>query len=67
MAYVEKLNAAVQDAHDNAASLRFQKLDLTTIRLVGFSDAAYANNHDLTSQLGRILFITDNNNKCIPI
>ena len=67
MTCVKKLNAAGRYGHDNAASLQFQKLDRTNIRFAKFSDAAHASNHDLTSQLGRILFIMDNSNKSVPI
>ena len=65
--YVKNLNSAIRYAHDNAASLRFPKIERSSIGLVGFSDAAYANNHDLTSQLGRIVLIMDDSNKTIPI
>ena len=70
IAYVKNLNSTVRYAHDNAhnaASLRFPKLERSSIRLFGFSDAAYANNHDLTSQLGLIVLIMDDSNKAIPI
>ena len=49
------------------AHVQFPKLDLNIARLVGCSDAAYANNHDLTSQLVRIILLTDDNNAAIPI
>ncbi len=49
------------------AHLLFPKLDLNSIRLVGYSDTAFANNHDLTSQLGRIILLTDDHNAAVPI
>ena len=65
-AYVKMLNAVIQYSHDNAASLIFPKLDLNILRLVGFSHAAYASNHGLTSQLGGIVLLMDKTNKAIP-
>ena len=35
------------------------KLDVSTIRFVGYSDAVFANNGDLSSQLGRIFLLMD--------
>ena len=66
-AHLKRLNFIVRYAHDNVAHLKFPKLERRTIRIVGYSDAAYANNYDLTSQLGRIIFLMDDSNKCVPI
>ena len=66
-AHVKKLNFIVRYAHDNIAHLPFPKLDLRSIRIVGYSDAAFANNHDATSQLGRIILLVDDGNAAIPI
>ena len=49
------------------AHLKFPKLERKTIRIVGYSDAAHANNYDLTSQLGRIIFLMDDSSKCVQI
>ncbi len=54
-------------AVDNPVSLKFPKLDLETLQVVGFSDASFANNYDLTSQLGHIVFITDGEGNAAPI
>ena len=40
---------------------------LNNIRIVGYSDAAFANNSDMKSQLGRIILLTDCSNSAIPI
>lgn len=66
-AHLKRLNAITRYAHDNAAHLKFPKIDHSSPRIVGYSDAAYANNHDLTSQLGRIIMLIDGTSKCIPI
>lgn len=66
-AHRKRLNNAIRHAHGNIAHLKFPKLDLDSIRVVGYSDAAFANNHDLKSQLGRIIFLIDDSNHAIPI
>lgn len=43
--------------------LRFVKLDTTTLRLLVFSDAAFANNHDLSSQIGYVIVLADAKNR----
>ena len=67
MGYVKNLNSTVRYGHDNAVSIRFPRPECSSIRLVGFSDAAYAKNHDLTSKLGRIMLIMDDSNIAIQI
>ena len=37
---------------NNVAHFLFQVLEIRRVRIVGYSDAAFANNGDLTSQLG---------------
>ncbi len=37
------------------------------LQAVGFSDASFANDYDLTSQLGHIVFITDGEGNAAPI
>ena len=48
-AQLKRLNNVVRHAHDNIAHLSFPNLDLNSIRIVGYSDAAFANNYDATS------------------
>lgn len=43
--------------------LKYVKLDENTLRLVIFSDASFANNKDLTSQIGYVIVLADGNNK----
>ena len=66
-AYVKQINSLVRYAHNNVAHIQFPSLVRDTLRIVGFSDAAYANNYDLTSQLGRIILLSDVSNAVIPI
>ena len=66
-AFWKRLNSAIRYANNNFAHLKFPKLELASVRIVGYSDASFANNHDLSSQLGRIILLIDNNDAAIPI
>ena len=50
-----------------AISAIYEVARATCVRIVGFSDAAFANNHDLKSQLDRIILLMDDKNAAIPI
>ena len=65
--YIKRLNSSTKYAHNNVANLLFHKLNMNSVRLVGYSDAAFANNHDLTSLLGRIILLTEEHDNAIPI
>jgi hypothetical protein len=57
---VKTLNKRVQWQNENAArGLRFVKLDKNTLRLLTFTDASFANNRDLSSQIGYVLVLAD--------
>ena len=43
--------------------LRFVKLDITTLKLIVFTDASFANNPNLSSQIGYVLCLADASNK----
>ena len=66
-AHVQRLNAAIRYAINNIACIKFPQLDQSSVKLIGYSDAAFANNFDLSSQLGYIILLTDKNNAAIPI
>ena len=65
--YIRQLNKAVKLAVDNPVALTIPKLDETSMKVVGFSDSSFANNRDLSTQLGHIVFITDASGRCAPI
>ena len=44
--------------------LTYVNLDLNTCRIVLLSDASFANNVDLKSQLGYLILLVDGSNKC---
>src|SRR5450432_3640132 len=50
---IQNLNKRLQWQMENTTrGLRFVKLDTTTLRLLVFTDASFANNKDLSSQIG---------------
>ena len=62
------LNSVVRHIGKTSAQrLLYPKLDKESIRLQTYSDAAYSNNYDGTSQLGYIVFLADKTNKCQPL
>ena len=64
---IRRLNKEIKFAFDNAIAIRIPKLDPNSMKVVGFSDASFANNHDLSTQLGHIIFLFDGNNNSVPI
>jgi hypothetical protein len=43
--------------------LKFVKLDINTLQLLTFIDTSFANNKDLSSQIGYMLILSDGSNK----
>lgn len=43
------------------------KLDAASFRIVGFSDASFANRRELSTQLGYIIFLVDGDSNSVPI
>ena len=64
---VKRSNTIVRHAHKNLVHLKFPCLERDSLRLVGYSDAAYAKKYDLSSQIGRIILLMDDTNRVIPI
>jgi hypothetical protein len=57
---VKALNKRIQWQIENAArGLRFVRLEKDSLQLLVFTDASFANNKDLSSQIGYILTIAD--------
>jgi hypothetical protein len=57
---IKALNKRLEWQHDNASrGLRFVPLDTNTLRLIAFTDASFANNKDLTSQIGFVIVLAD--------
>jgi len=66
-AIIRRLNKAIHFAVNNPLALRLPKLDMETLKVVGFADASFANNHDLSTQLGHIVFLCDAKGNAAPI
>jgi len=64
---ITRLNKATRFAVDNPLAIRIPKLDMETIKVVGFADASFANNYDLSTQLGHIVFLCDSAGNAAPI
>jgi hypothetical protein len=45
----------------------FPQLDLSTLRVVVFADASFAQNEDFSSQVGYIVLLMDAEHQCAPI
>ena len=66
--HIKSLNAIVTHLHSNEpVLLKFPKLDMNTIWIQVYSDASFATNKDLSSQIGYIIFLADDFGKCQPI
>ena len=64
--HIKRLNRAVKFAMNHPITLKVDRLELDSLRVFGFSDASFANNHDLSTQLGHIVFLADKNATAIP-
>jgi hypothetical protein len=59
---IEQLNKRLQWQFENSSrGLRFIKLDLDSLQLVTFTDASFANNKDLMSQISYVIAIGNKN------
>ena len=52
---------------NNLVELRFPKINVESMQVIGVSDASFATNRDATSHIGYILFIADAERNVIPI
>ena len=64
---VRSCNKLSMHVHDQALKIKIPKLELDSLRVIGFSDASFASNADFTSQHGYISFLADASNNAIPI
>lgn len=64
---IRRLNKAVKYAVDNRVRLKVFKLDGETLKVVGYSDSSFANNTDLTAQLGHIVLLSDSRESIVPL
>lgn len=63
--HIEQLNKIISHVHKHPArGLLQQKLDMATLHLRMYADSSFADNEDLSTQLGYIVLICDASNKC---
>lgn len=63
--YVDLINKAVKHLKQTPERfLNYPQLDITSLRLKAYSDAAFANNEDFKSQIGCLILLCDRNNRC---
>ena len=60
-------NKAVRDLKGHHVELNFPLLDLSSVKIVTFADASYANLDKAASQVGHIIFLCDKRQNCAPI
>lgn len=53
------LNLAMRYAVSHCIPLVVSKLELSTVKVVGFYDSSFANNRDLSTQLGYVILLCD--------
>ena len=58
---VKDLNKALQWQKTTKRGLSFVKLDMSNTKIVVFTDSSFANNHDLSSQIGYVVTMVDGN------
>lgn len=57
------LNQRLKWQIDNSErGIKFVKLDVNTLRIIVFTDASFANNDDMTSQIGFVIVLADEKN-----
>ena len=64
---IKRLNKAVKYAVEHRVSIKIPRLNKRYLRILGFSDASFANNADFSSQLGHICFLSDDTGSVVPI
>ena len=65
--HCKRFNKAIKYINDHKASICIPKLDCNSLRITAYSETAFANNVELSSQLGRIVLLTDDNRNSIPV
>ncbi len=64
---IKVLNRALRYGVQNPISISFHCLDYESLHVVRFSDASFANNRDLSSQLGYTIILSDEGGNDIPL
>ena len=58
------VNSAITHAKKYDRALTFPRIDITTIKICSYADAAFGNNQDKSSQLGMVITLCDQEGRC---
>jgi Reverse transcriptase (RNA-dependent DNA polymerase) len=65
---IRRFNATIKRLRNSPEeSMRFPMLDQETLWICVYCDASFANNEDMSSQMGYIVFLTDGKHRCAPM
>lgn len=64
---IKSLDKMIKRACDDSYPLPFPKFSLESLKILGYSDASFAGNFDLLSQLVRIFLLVDDKGTEIPV
>lgn len=62
---IHRLNMVTKYAIVNQISRKIQTLHVDSLRIVGYSDALFANNHYLSTQIGHVSLLVDGNGNSV--
>ena len=63
--FITQINRASNYTRLHTVAITFHQLDKATIKILGYADASFSNNLDLSSQLGFIILLSDKMHKVI--
>ena len=65
--YINRLNKVITYAQNYPTRIRCPKLDVATLRIVGYSEAAFAYNDTISSQEGWIIILLEADGNAVTI
>jgi hypothetical protein len=66
--HIKRLNAIIKRLHlSPEESMRFPTLNTASLSICVFCDVSFANNEDMSSQMGYIALLVDDKNRCAPL
>lgn len=65
--HIKVINVATHGARNDTMAIIFPRLSFESILNVGYSDASFTGNHDMKSQLGRLMFLMDDDGVVVSI
>lgn len=60
----KRLDSCLERLHNNDLVLNFPALDIESLELRVYADSSFANNEDLSSQIGYVVFLCDKHDNC---